>query len=143
MASAFGFSVGDFISAALLIKRVSDALKTAGGAAEDYQHVVIELEGLDRALKAVAALNPNESNALHVNAIRGMALSCQLPLRQFLKRLQSYERSLGPFAPRNSASGAFRKAKWATSQEENIQVLRAVIAAKVTSINLLLNLQIS
>ncbi|OAL48500.1 hypothetical protein IQ07DRAFT_102796 [Pyrenochaeta sp. DS3sAY3a] len=143
MTSAFGFSVGDFISAAALIKKVADALKSAGGAANEYQHVVIELEGLDRALKAVAALKVNESNAAHANAIRGMALSCQIPLRQFLEGLQSYEPTLGSRASRVGARGAYKKTTWALIQPENVQKLRAVIGAKVTSINLLLNLQIS
>ncbi|KAK6537414.1 hypothetical protein TWF694_011601 [Orbilia ellipsospora] len=143
MASAFGFSVGDFISAAVLIKNVAEALKASGGATQEYQQVLVELEGLDRALKAVAALDPNTSNSNHVNAIRGMALSCQLPLRQFLEGLQKYDNFLGPFASGSSTSSVLRKAKWAMHKAESVRNLRAVLAAKVTSINLLLGLHVS
>lgn len=126
-----------------LIKKVSDALKDAGGASSEYQHVIIELEGLDRALRVVAALEPTQSNANHVKAIRGMALSCQMPLRQFLESIQTYEASLGAFASRRSLPGAARKAKWAIQVSDQVRALRAVVAAKVVSINLLLNMQIS
>ncbi|KAF3906490.1 hypothetical protein ABW20_dc0106685 [Dactylellina cionopaga] len=143
MASMVVFAVGDFASTAGLIKRVSDVLKAAGGAAEEYQNVITELEGLDRVLKAVAMLNPDDSNATYVNDAHQIALSCQHLLRQFLGRIQKYEGSLGHFAPESSVSGAFKKAKWATYEADNIQTLRTTIAAKVTSINLLLNLNIS
>ncbi|KAH9213111.1 hypothetical protein DL95DRAFT_507384 [Leptodontidium sp. 2 PMI_412] len=143
MLPGFGFSIGDFIAAAGLIKKVSDALKDAGGASSDYQHVIIELEGLDRALKVVAALQPDHSNDSHVNAIRGMALSCQLPLHQFLFKIQKYEGSLGAIPSSRSIPRNARKAKWAVYVADQVQSLRAVIAAKVVSINLLLNVQIS
>jgi len=161
MMPGFGFSVGDFIAAAGehpeiscwslglkiscpgLIKKVSDALKDAGGASSDYQYVIIELEGLDRALKVVAALQPDHNNDSHLNAIRGMALSCQLPLRQFLFKIQKYEGSLGAIPSSRSIPRNARKAKWAVYIADQVQSLRAVIAAKVASINLLLNVQIS
>ncbi|KAL3421762.1 hypothetical protein PVAG01_05918 [Phlyctema vagabunda] len=143
MVPGFGFSVGDFIAAAGLIKKVSDALKDAGGASSEYQHVMIELEGLDRALKFVAAIQPDQSNLHHIDAIRGMALSCQIPLQQFLLKIQKYESYLGPFPASSSISRSTKKAKWAVYVAGQVESLRAVVAAKVVSINLLLNVQIS
>jgi hypothetical protein len=126
-----------------LIKRVVEALRSTGGAAGQYQHAIVEVESLDRTLKAVAALVPTASNANHVNAIRAMALTCQFPLRRFLESVQDYENSLGSFAPRNSLTSVSKKAKWAVHTSKQIEVLRAMITAKVISINLLLNLHIS
>ncbi|KAI9783622.1 MAG: hypothetical protein M1816_001213 [Peltula sp. TS41687] len=138
MVPAFGFSVGDFISAINLVKKVSKALKTAGGASSDYQLVSIELRGLKHVLRQLEALEPTEDNVSHVNAIRGMALACQLPLRDFLAKLEKYETSMGPFANRISLLGAHHKAKWALSMAEDVEKLRALVAGKVISINLLL-----
>ncbi|KAF8248008.1 hypothetical protein K440DRAFT_549882 [Wilcoxina mikolae CBS 423.85] len=135
----FGFSVGDFIGAIGLITKICKALQDTGGAASEYQHVILELRSLERVLIHLAALEPTDENANHVNAIRGMALACQLPLREFLTKLEKYEVSLGPFAARNAISGAGRKTKWAVCMSEEVSKLRAIVAAKVLSINLLLS----
>lgn len=120
------------------MKKVTKALKDAGGASSEYQQVVIELKGLKNALRHLEALEPTEDNASHVNAIRGMALACQLPLRDFLTKLETYESSMGPFAPKHSFRSAGRKAKWAVVLAADVEKLRALVAAKVLSINLLL-----
>lgn len=120
------------------MKKVSKALKETGGAATEYQQVVIELEGLKKVLQQLEAFEPTEDNARHVNAIRGMALACQLPLRDFMVKLEKYEASLGPFADRKSFRGVGRKARWATAFSADVEKLRAMVAAKNTSINLLL-----
>ena len=120
------------------MKKVSKALKETGGAATEYQQVVIELESLKKVLQQLEAFEPTEDNARHVNAIRGMALACQLPLRDFMVKLEKYEASLGPFADRKSFRGVGRKARWATAFSADVEKLRAMVAAKNTSINLLL-----
>jgi hypothetical protein len=88
-------------------------------------------------LSRLAALEPNESNINHVNAIRGMALACRLPLQEFLSKIEQYEKTLGPWA-RNSFSSASRKAKWAVFVSDEVKKIRAIVAAKTISINLLL-----
>lgn len=45
---------------------------------------------------------------------------------------------MGPFAATRSFRGAGRKAKWALAVTGEVEKLRALIAAKVISINLLL-----
>ncbi|KAI9864391.1 MAG: hypothetical protein M1813_003311 [Trichoglossum hirsutum] len=137
MTPAFGFSIGDFISAIDLIRKVVKALKDTGGASWEYQHVVVELKGLEKALRRLEALEPSKSNIDQVNAIRGMALSCQLPLQAFLSKLETYESSIGPSAPR-SFGGSARKAEWAVFMTEEVKKLRALVVAKGVSINLLL-----
>ncbi|CAG8970730.1 hypothetical protein HYALB_00001512 [Hymenoscyphus albidus] len=130
MVPAFGFSVGDFVQ---LI---------AFGASSEFQHVMLELGALQKILSQLAALTPNEHNAHHVNAIRGMALACQVPLQEFLVKIEHYEKTLGPWA-RTSLSVAAKKAKWAVFVAEDVVKFRALISAKIISINLLLCLQIS
>ena len=157
MTPAFGFSVGDFISAISgwtipsffeptmlilnfpdLIKKICRSLRQVGGASADYQHAIIELRGLENILQQLEALEPTEDNINYVNAIRGMALACQLPLRNFMTKLDKYESALGPFAERTSFRGVGRKAKWAVSFAGEVEKLRALVVAKHISINLLL-----
>lgn len=121
-----------------MIHKVSKALQDAGGASSEYQQVVIELHGLKTALRHLEKIVPTEATASHVNAIRGMALACQMPLQEFLTKFEKYEASLGPFARRNSFRAAGRKAGWALFAADEVSKLRAMIAAKVVSINLLL-----
>ena len=121
-----------------LVRKVAKALKETGGASSEYQAAVVELKGLKHALQHLQALEPTEDNLSHVNAIRGMALACQLPLRDFLTRLEKYESSLGPWADRTTYRGAGRKARWAVEFAAEVEKLRALVAAKQISINLLL-----
>lgn len=104
----------------------------------EYQHVVIELRALKNVLRHLEALEPTEDNLTHVNAIRGMALACQLPLREFLIKLEKYESALGPLNGPWSFRGVGSKTKWAIALSEDVEKLRALIGAKVISINLLL-----
>ncbi|KAE9380662.1 hypothetical protein N431DRAFT_134541 [Stipitochalara longipes BDJ] len=143
MTPAFGFSVGDFVSAIELCAKVSRALKdSAVGASKEYQNVILELHALQNVLSRLAALEPNESNINHVNAIRGMALTCQLPLQEFLSSLTQYENAMGPWA-KGSLRGAGKKTKWAIFATEEVRQLRALISAKTISINLLLAMHTS
>ncbi|KAF2239142.1 hypothetical protein EV356DRAFT_515376 [Viridothelium virens] len=137
MTPAFGFSVGDFVTVIELCTKVGKALKRTGGAASEYQHVIIELQGLQNVLARLTALEPSESTVGYVNAIRGMALATQFPLREFLARLDKYDRALDPFAS-SRVTGAGKKARWAIFIVEDVNKLRALISAKVISINLLL-----
>ena len=162
MTPAFGFSVGDFISAISksgrthhtnvkhmlrkatdLITKITKALKETGGASSEYQDAVIELNGLKTTLRQLEALQPTDDNIGHVNAIRGMALACQLPLRDFQTKLEAYEASLGPWEQSSPIRRAGRKTKWAVIFTAEVDKLRALVAAKQISINLLLSMQTS
>lgn len=122
-----------------LVRKISRALKETGGASSDYQGAVVELKSLKHVLQHLVALEPTEDNVSHVNAVRGMALACQLPLREFMTKLERYESSLGPWVERTSFRGAGRKARWASGFDGEVQKLRALVAAKQISINLLLS----
>ena len=121
-----------------LVRKITKALKETGGASSEYQAAVVELKGLKHVLQHLQALEPTEDNLSHVNAIRGMALACQLPLRDFLAKLEKYESSLGPRADRKVYRGAGHKARWAVNFAAEVEKLRALVAAKQISINLLL-----
>ncbi|KAF2687885.1 hypothetical protein K458DRAFT_485063 [Lentithecium fluviatile CBS 122367] len=140
----FGFSAGDFIAAIIhdlgLIAKVSKAVKDKTGASSEHQQALLELQSLDRTLRRLQSLQPTESNANHVNAIRGMALTCRFPLQHFLEKMQKYEYSLGPFATQSRfrMDPTRRKLQWAVFMTDEVGRLRTAIGGKVLSINLLL-----
>ena len=97
-------------------------------------------------LEHLQALEPDDAaNANHINAIRGVALACQIPLHEFLNKIQRFEASLGPFsrAKKLSLSATGRKSQWSLFLSSEVTKLRAVVAAKVMSINLLMGIHIS
>jgi hypothetical protein len=128
------------ISGKGLIAKVSKAVRDKAGTANEYQHVVLELQALEKTLQHLQRLQPSESNADHVNAIRGMALTCRIPLQEFMEKIHRYEASLGPFAThsRGFLTSAGRKSQWAIFMSDEVAKLRTAIGAKVLSINLLL-----
>ena len=127
----------------VLVNKVRESLKDVGGAASEYQSTVIELENLATTLSHLEALQPNEDNIHHVNAIRAMAMACKFPLEEFRRKMMRYELSLGPFARRKSLYTIGQKTKWSVIFAEEVEKLRALIAAKHVSINLLLGMQAS
>jgi len=126
-----------------LCTKVAKALKDTGGASSEYQSVIIELHGLQNVLARLAALEPTESNLSHVNAIRGMALACRLPLADFFSKLEKYEAAMGPLATSYTLRGAGKKIQWAVFIADEVRKIRAMISAKVISINLLLAMHAS
>jgi hypothetical protein len=129
-------------SALDLTTKIIGALKEAGGASAEYQHAFIEIEGLQRTLQNVAKLVPTENNLEHVNAIRGLALSCERPLTEFLRTLKRYEPSIGSYAPKGAFQGSIRKMRWAFHGSDEFKEFRRFIGMKVLCINLLLSMQL-
>lgn len=149
VAPAFGFSAGDFISAINLVSQVVDALKD-GGSVTTYQGAIQELQTLRSVLEHLDQLRPsNETDLAHVNAIRGMALSCRVPLQEFLNKISTtYASALSAAPPlpampplRRRSTGfsrSVKKVQWGLSVEEDLTKLRAVVTAKIVNISLLL-----
>ena len=98
------------------------------------------MKSLKRVLQRLEALEVDEDNAHHVNAIRGTALAIQIPLRNFLQELEKYEVSLGPFSDPRWYRGVSQKSKWAIAFGEKTEKFRLQITGKTASIGLLLNL---
>ena len=127
MMPSFGFSVGDFIGAISertsavmrdrwthLVQHRSDqedqqSAQSNRRGIHKFQQAIIELNCLKYVLRQLEALEPTDDNLNHVNAIRDMALACQLPLRDFLTKLEIFEAPLGPFARGSSFRAAHSK----------------------------------
>jgi hypothetical protein len=136
---AFGFSIGDFIASIKIVTKISKALKESGGAAEEYQSLVTELQQLQVLLEQLRDLPSTSSDSLsHHNAVRGMAYQVQVPLRAFVKKMESYDKKLGSSANTDSWRSSKRKAQWAISMREDIREMRAAITMKIVAVSLLI-----
>ncbi len=139
MASAFGFSANDFIAAIGLTVKISKALQGTGGASSECSLVIQDLHTLQHILEFLQQVRPALGNESHVNAIRGVAITCLIPLNEFSEKL---ERRYGPIAgsqpPRNSLRHTSKKIHWGVFTADEVAKFRAVIAAKVSSLGLLL-----
>ena len=164
---AFGFSAGDFTAAIGmyvpctcsylfslgnlrhrlihpllgLIAKIDKALRDADGASFEYQQLDNELHMLKRILSIIEALEPNDCNSAHINAIRCLVLARRLPLDDFLGKIEKYQRRLGPFSKRGPLSSAARKSQRALFMTNEVSSFRALIAAKAFALNTLLLLQ--
>ena len=138
MLPAFGFSVGDFISAIELIVKVTKALKSSGGATSEYRSLVEELGYLRLLLEQLQDIKPSASNLNHVNAIRGMALTFRVPLSEFLDRVEKYRTSMAAGNAGKPWQGLHRKSQWAVVMPGEISKLRTTITMKIVTVSLLL-----
>ncbi len=139
MASAFGFSASDFIAAIGLTVKISKARRETGGASTECSLVVQDLRTLQHILELLQQVRPALGNESLVNAIRGVAITCLVPLKEFSEKL---ERRYGPIAgsqlPRNFLRQTSKKVHWGVFTADEVAKFRAVIAAKVSRLELLL-----
>ena len=133
---SFGFSVGDFIAAGIIIKDIIFALRTSS--TSDHQELIFELHGLQRALDEIEHLQVGPQHETEVNALKVAGLTCQYRLDDFAGKLKKYE-SLGQVTKAGSAKKAkiWRlKLQWGFSMEAEVQSLRAYLIAHVGYLNM-------
>ena len=133
---SFGFSIGDFMAAGVMIKDIISALRTSS--TSDHQELVLELHGLQRALDEIEHLQSGPQHETEVIAVKVTALTCQYRLDDFAGKLKKFE-SLG----QGTKVGSSEKAKiwrlklqWGFSMEAEVQSLRAYLIAHVGYLNM-------
>jgi hypothetical protein len=137
---AFGFSLGDFIAAFSLIHDVSTALKDSGGAAEEYQSLLEELQHLELILQQLQVIRASSTQSQnHYNAICGMARTIEHPLHNFMKKMEKYNRGLGYNSSRG-LKAAGRKVQFTLAMRDDIAQLRAAITMKIVTLSLLMTI---
>lgn len=138
---AFGFSVGDFIAAIHLVRKISIALKDSGGAADEYRALHTELQQLLIVLEQLRDLPTSSASSLsHYNAVRGMAYEVQIPLKAFVLKMRTYDKRLGLSADITDWKASKRKVQFATAMKSDVREMRAAVTMKIVSTSLLLAL---
>ncbi|KAL9065294.1 MAG: hypothetical protein Q9161_008323 [Pseudevernia consocians] len=131
---SFGF-VGDFIAAGVLIKNVISTLQTS---TSEHQELLLELDGLQRALDEIEHLQAGFQQETEVNAVKVAALTCQYRLDDFAGKLKKYESLSHP----TKASSAEKAKLWRLKLQRGFrmdaeaQSLRAYLIAHVGYLNM-------
>ena len=132
---SFGFSIGDFIAVSILIKNITSALHAS---TSEHQELLLQLNGLQRALDELAHLKAVPQHEIEVNAVKVAALTCQYRLDDLAGKLRRYD-SLSRPTKASSAGNAklWRlKLQWGFSMEAEVQSLRAYLIAHVGYLNM-------
>ena len=130
---------GDFLAISKLIYKIGLELKKNPKSALDYQHLLIELEALDRALKLLQCIKPAQHELRRLDGIRTLASTCRRPLEEFLAKIQKFEEHLGSSNASNRRfSGITRGLQWSVKYKEEVKSLRAKLAPNVATITVLL-----
>jgi hypothetical protein len=135
---SFGFSVGDFLCATILIKNIVKCLKGSGGSASEYQELMRELDGLQSALTRIEHLNASPEQTPTVNGIKVAALNCRYVLRDFLTKLETYEKSLATGKTRGRAVDSMNKIKYELDMKQEVQSLRSYLMVHTSYLNMML-----
>jgi hypothetical protein len=142
-APGFGFSFGDFVQAIGLLNDVRKALKDSGGAVDEFQQVLTDLQQLEIVLGQLdRGGEDSHADVGHTNAVKGMALTCQVPLRAFLEKVQKYNimKDQEKKGIKLHLKSGVRKVEWAVKMQEEVTRFRAVILSKIVTLSLLLAL---
>jgi len=133
---------GDFVAVSKLIYKIGAELKQGPEAAADYQLLSIELEALDRTMKSLEHIQVAQHGQKRLDAIRALALACQLPLQEFLEKIEKFDESLGPWNTKNrSFSAITQRLRWSAKYKDEARYLRARLAPNVATITVLLMTQ--
>jgi Fungal N-terminal domain of STAND proteins len=117
-------------------------LKKNPESAPDYQHLLIELEALDRALKQLLRIQPVHHELQRLEGIRALTTACQRPLEEFLAKIEKFEEHLGSLRLKGNRLSAFgRRLQWSMEYKDDVKDLRAKLAPNVATITVLLMTQ--
>lgn len=140
---SFGFSVGDFVTVGKLVGDTISSLRTAS--ISEYQELILELHGLQRALNEIEHLEAPPGQEAAVNSIKVAALMCQYPLDDFATKLKQFEKLdtvvYNQSSEREKLQVFRKKLRWGFCMKEEVVKLRAILMAHVGSLNMRLNTQ--
>lgn len=132
---SFGFSMSDFITVGKLIQQVTSSLRASS--ISEYRELILELHGLQQALRQIEHLRCSPSEEPAVNGIRAAALACQYPLDEFAKKLKRFESlDAGKASRLEKLSILTRKLQWGFCMQDEVTKLRAYLTVHVGSLNM-------
>ncbi|KAJ9612565.1 hypothetical protein H2200_004162 [Cladophialophora chaetospira] len=135
--------LGDVLALSKLIYQIGLELKSIPESAPEYQDLVNELEALDRALKDIYQIRPGVHELKRLDGIRALASTCQIPLQEFLGKIQKFNKSLGPWnCHKTRLNGFGRGLQWSLIWKEEVRKLRSKLTPKLNAILILLTSQI-
>jgi Fungal N-terminal domain of STAND proteins len=137
MATAFGFSIGDFLAALQLVGTVIDALRESGPASREYRDLLQQLYALETALLRVKRLEADDAPANEIAALKETASNSQRTINEFWKKLQPYESSMRA-TDSNRLRDKWLRVKWSVCHKDDIKKFKADLTGHTEGILLLL-----
>ena len=142
VAPVFGLSASDLLAAANLLNNVRKALKTAGGAAQDYRATVERLDNLVDILKLLQSVFNASPELDPDRRIWRLASSCERHLQEFCDKQQKFWQPLcGVSVTRWTFKGGFRKIQWALTAVNDVDVLWKAVHQELATLDLAVGLQ--
>ena len=93
---------------------------------------------LRRALSQVDKLQGRGPQAIAIDQIKCAALTCKIPLEDFLVKIQKYDKHLGVGEPNSKIKTAARKVQFAFKEKNEANALRNYLNIDIGTINMLL-----
>ena len=108
---AFGVSAGDFFAAIDLTVKIGEVLRVTGGATSQYRLVHQSFTALTTSPRTDSSSAAKERRHRLFNALRGLVLTCLVPLREFAEKLDNqYFAALNVGSTKNMVFRSGRKA---------------------------------
>ncbi len=87
---SFGFLFGDFVQAIKILNDIHKALQDVGGAEDEFKYGLVDVQQLEILLDQLNRGSWDEGGDVgYLNAVKGMALTCQVPVQEFLAKIDS------------------------------------------------------
>jgi hypothetical protein len=136
---SFGWSAGDLIAAVKLINDIISCIRDVGGARDHFQELVIELQGLEKALDEINELAKSSSDIPEISALKFASSACGDTLQRFYDKIKPFKESLGSVSTKGKVRAAPRMVRWELLVKKEIPELRSYLVAHVGYLNLQLS----
>ena len=137
----FGFSAGDIAIAIQLLSKVYKGLKEIGGAASEYHELSRFIQGLILTLQHLQKIELVCSDPSLIKAVRTLSAAALKPIFEFTEEIQKDSWAINSLPLSSRLKIAYRNTKWTLRMSKKAEKLRALIAAEMQPIHLLLESQ--
>ncbi|KAF7872014.1 uncharacterized protein EAF02_009119 [Botrytis sinoallii] len=145
--AAFGWSVGDLVSAISVVAKVSRALKDVGGAADDYRETVLFLESLNITLTTLHGLYESNVDPSILSGVQSQLELVQKPIGVFTEKVKRkldsvFNSTKKDKGVRTTLKRTSSQLEWAFWLDKQSQVLNRKILVPLTGIQIQLGIHI-
>lgn len=146
MASPFGFSAGDVLSAVNIIKQVIEALRSSSTAADESASALVTLNTVRIALQMVRDTEMTTTDGDAFRQLQECAKTCSERVLDFSQRIEKYNTALGA---RQDGQQSFRqmlernttKVRWTLAVKDDLDDLMASLTPQLATMQLLLSIK--
>ena len=139
---SINYGIGDALAVVNLIERVVVELRAYRDAPKHFQHLALELQLLQRALRRLLEIEPCDNSDLQqLEEIKAIAMHCRQPLLDFINKMRPSEPYLGPIGLTGTLSSIGKRLHWSLLTRKDVEGLRQAAISEMTAINMLLAVQ--